>query len=645
MDAQGNLAEYIDFARNQLPPFGHSPWSSNAWTRDRRSAGNGGIDTVGWTRKGSSSRRRTPQYMDAPLVECFKAHLIQELSKNPKLMLTTGMRAYRVLYEALIQAGVHDFTMVKAAHVNAATAYAQEHYAQSSAYRTGTYLEKLVVDLNKMGILTSPFQWTNPISRLRNASFGEEAEMRAKEKLPSDRVFEAIAAAYNNAKTPYEIYITSVVTFLAFSHMRISEAYRIDANDCERSKTEIDPDTGEKKEYWGVVFDPSKSDQSIIKWYPHSVVPLCRDALHRIIETSRDAREHFALYESGDITQIIERIGHTVTGDGVSIREIKEKSAWIYKRMSRKHKMSVHHSVSVQTISESLFELFPTFFPYAGDTDLKLSESIMVFMRHKWRANVVVYDAIPMLISQSSMANKLGSKGGAVRSIFDIAGPEYSDLKATSHQFRHAMSTILVEGGASELDIARNAGRFRIQDNDTYDHSQHSDLRKFIDESSDDDLLGQRVAVTQNRPITAGDIIEQRLDMSHLTEFGACDLSFSGSPCSYFRDCINCTHNICVKGDARAEQNLKDRLLIAERQLDRAGHKSADGHVGAGRWFEYHCRTVARMKELVALLNDPAVPLGTVLRANSDPQREPVQIAMQDQLDQAEQTLIDSLLG
>ncbi len=145
------------------------------------------------------------------------------------------------------------------------------------------------------------------------------------------------------------------------------------------------------------------------------------------------------------------------------------------------------------------------------------------------------------------------------------------------------MTTMLVEGGADELDIARNAGRFRIKDNASYDHSIHSVSRRFMEDSTAKDVLDQTVVTSQAAPIDLQDVLSNRIDVSNLTEFGYCDLSWSGSPCSLLRDCVNCSHNICIKGDLRAEKNLRLRYSVVAEQLRRADRKMQAGHKGGGR--------------------------------------------------------------
>jgi hypothetical protein len=43
-----------------------------------------------------------------------------------------------------------------------------------------------------------------------------------------------------------------------------------------------------------------------------------------------------------------------------------------------------------------------------------------------------------------------------------------------------------------------------------------------------------------------------------------------------------------------------------------------DGEYGADRWYEHHKLTVARLRELIAIMNDSNVPDGSLIRLRQD---------------------------
>lgn len=46
----------------------------------------------------------------------------------------------------------------------------------------------------------------------------------------------------------------------------------------------------------------------------------------------------------------------------------------------------------------------------------------------------------------------------------------------------------------------------------------------------------------------------------HTTEFGLCTHSYIDEPCLKYRNCLNCTEHVCIKGDKEKTKRLQDRL-------------------------------------------------------------------------------------
>jgi hypothetical protein len=78
------------------------------------------------------------------------------------------------------------------------------------------------------------------------------------------------------------------------------------------------------------------------------------------------------------------------------------------------------------------------------------------------------------------------------------------------------------------------------------------------------------------------------------------------SPCEKFRDCVNCTEQVCIKGDdAEKLDRIKIRLEKLERLFFLADAAVESGEIGTDRWYQYHKKTVTRLRELVAILENP----------------------------------------
>ena len=104
----------------------------------------------------------------------------------------------------------------------------------------------------------------------------------------------------------------------------------------------------------------------------------------------------------------------------------------------------------------------------------------------------------------------------------------------------------------------------------------------------------------------------------HVTEFGVCVHDFTMSPCEKYRDCLNCTEQVCIKGDEKRLSRIKQRLEYVESQYISAKQAMEDGQAGADRWFDYHKNTMGRLKELVMILESNNVADGAQIKLRND---------------------------
>jgi len=114
---------------------------------------------------------------------------------------------------------------------------------------------------------------------------------------------------------------------------------------------------------------------------------------------------------------------------------------------------------------------------------------------------------------------------------------------------------------------------------------------------------------------------------AHLTEFGFCIHDYTMSPCQRFRDCINCTEQLCIKGDRRVDR-LKERLTIVEKLRIKAEKEIADGTAGADRWYQIHDLTEKRLHELIDIMEDPDIQKGAIIKLRNNNEFGPLRRAL-----------------
>ncbi|HEJ8313657.1 TPA: integrase, partial [Klebsiella michiganensis] len=128
-------------------------------------------------------------------------------------------------------------------------------------------------------------------------------------------------------------------------------------------------------------------------------------------------------------------------------------------------------------------------------------------------------------------------------------------------------------------------------------------------------LFGPVGEVAKHLPVTMQEFNTLEHAAVHVTEYGYCVHDYTMSPCEKFRDCINCSEQVCIKGDYTEKlDRIKKRLEKSERLFSLAEEAVVRGEMGADRWYQYHKKTVTRLRELVAILENPDIENGAQIK-------------------------------
>jgi hypothetical protein len=278
-------------------------------------------------------------------------------------------------------------------------------------------------------------------------------------------------------------------------------------------------------------------------------------------------------------------------------------------------------SFAFADVERAVLAMLPRGFPFAdAERGLKYRDALCVVQKYALEEDRGTYRCMIYLLSQDEIANRMGARSTTgVASIFDhfaFREADGSHIHIRSHQFRHYLNTLAQVGGLSQLDIAKWSGRVDIGQNKTYDHVSDRDLNAMVlqvtGESSQ--LLAALPAARKATLIPRDKVGQLKLTAAHTTEYGYCTHDYTMLPCQLHRDCLNCTEQVCVKGEATKEANL--RQLVAETRTLLAAAESAkrDGEVGADRWVDHQRLTLSRAQQLVEILDDPEVPDGSAIQ-------------------------------
>lgn len=483
--------------------------------------------------------------------------------------------------------------------------------------------------------------------------------------MPSPHALEALANIHRNSPDPADQVFTSLCAILLSTPDRGSELMNI-RTDCESSRTY------QGKDYYGLRWWPAKGGEPTIKEVVPVAADMVKEALTRLRQHSKKGRLLAQWYTENprNLYLPIElehlRVRDTLTMDEVALiifdddalkntpRGIRAQGAqWCKDRKVPVFKgtppdktvyakfLDVELAVvgGDRIINEEPQEvekvagLLPRGFPIADESqNLLYADMLAIFPVNFLASQKGTYRCMFEPLGLNQFNNRLSHREGVAghESIFDKHGyiePDGTQMKITSHQFRHYLNTLAEMGGMSEIDLAKWSGRANVQQNAAYKHMSSNEYNDRSEEklgalgpSFGEDALvtteSSALAATPEKNIklyARKEYLRIGLQVGHSTMFGWCAHDFAMTPCQIHEDCMNCNEQFCIKGDAVKEENL--RSLKEETEFLLVEAKSADkaGHYGANNWVLYQERTLERVNQLLSVIDSPTVMPGAVI--------------------------------
>lgn len=653
-----NLAEFIRVCRDELTVFGAGlDWSANYWPSAGISFGN--LDQR--TRK----LRPANRFLQ-PFMEFAKAYIRYQQGHRPTSALIE-MRALKCLERALVDRGGEvALSQVNGAVFDRAAVLARGYFSVGMAYHAGRELERLCQFLGEKHLTSTRLNWKNPHQRPADTvRTGRKALKERERKLPAEDVLDALADIFSmDPRAPRDIFTTCVTATLLCAPSRVSEVLSL-REDCEVWETKRD---GTRAYGWR--FQPGKGGAPMIKWVPDAMATVAQEAVRRIRVMSAEARRIAAWLEENPNTfyrhvacpQVLEDAPLAAHQVAAALGMVFDTESRVWVELRRFQVPVTEGNISLAGLNRWLRGRLPEDFPwYDKLRGLKYSDALFCLQAKQLRSDMPASPCMVWKPTVNVFNNDLGPRelgGGHVsRSIFDRHGYNKGrehPLKATSHQFRHLLNTMAQRGGLSQSAIARWSGRTDVKQNRVYDHMSEFELVDMLrshDIGLTLDRPLQEIAdhITQQLPITRQEFNTLSMPTAHVTEYGFCVHDFVMSPCQKFRDCLNCSEQVCIKGDARLarirvrHEQVKQLLLRAEQEI-------AQGSAGSDRWYEIHLLTEKRLRGLIAILEDTSLQDGTIVRLRNEHEFSPLRRAVEAKagagvLHEGEQLLLNELRG
>lgn len=609
LTAEKNLEGFIKKCRDDLTVFGADlPWHLVTWPK-----------IVTFAKLGVTTRKpQDDEVIDAEFIEFAKAYFRYQQGHKPTVARQEG-KALRALEAALLQVtGSAALKGLSYSVLDEAAQLVTQHYGGGSAYHAGREIQRLAEFVSDNKLIGSPVRgWQSPIRRPDDRNKTGKLGNSTREKgLPNPIALEALAEIFaNNPTNERDIFTTSVFAMLMSAPSRISEVLALPV-DCEI--TEIDRDGVER---YGWRFFAGKGFEGDIKWIPSEMVSVAKEAVSRLKKLSANARALAAWVEDHpEKFYRHENCPEVADDEPLTLKQAQQALGFnALQPRGLAPKDGVH---TLNSLWAHVLERLPSDFPWFDKKiGIKYRDALFALNVNQFHGK---RPAIPVELHKPNHTffnNDLSPReelGDAHKSIFDRHGYKDADgsrLKMTSHQARHLLNTIAQRGGLSNLEIAKWSGRADVKQNRTYNHMSEYELVSLA-ESFDPskELFGPVGETPANLPVSTLEFNALTQAAAHVTEYGYCVHDYTMSPCEKYRDCINCTEQVCVKGNIENLERIKARLERVGRLYELATQSLNDGEMGADRWYEYHEKTLIRLRELVSILEDPQIEEGAQIK-------------------------------
>ncbi|MFD2449894.1 hypothetical protein ACFSQE_16965 [Vogesella fluminis] len=441
-----------------------------------------------------------------------------------------------------------------------------------------------------------------------------------------------------------DIFTTSVIALLMCAPSRGLEILHLPENLAFKATDKFG------KEQTGLRLHASKGFGAYVKWVWSEMVPVAERAIAMIramTEEGRKLARHLEDPQSKHRFYRHENCPAVPDDQPLTTEQVCLALGFSAKGTLRKNRLKeATRTYTLQQLWDTfvlprLMEMHPHF-PYISEADhalgqkggLKFSEALFCMLRHQLHLTKGT-SPISLWMPDLSDLNFALTGARTQKSIFERY--EYTNeqggiLRLTSHQIRHLLNTEAQRVGLTDEQIAHWSGRKRVEQNAVYDHrtreervEQARDVVEMLQSTialpaiveNGSYTVGPWVVNTVNKPRALTDIDEIQPQLTGLkTLYGECRHDWSFAPCEGFVKCLDCSEHACIKGGGDAETKLKRlHALHASVAAEVANAELiAREDVDAEDWLKVQQRYLAKVGQLITILESETVPEGAVIR-------------------------------
>lgn len=643
-DAKTNLLDFIELCKKHLKPLNRNiAFEQDIWETSGLDGKSQQYNShLCFTRLGVRvhGQQKKPPIVHAetllrnPFKPFAKAMIIYMHGMKPTKNIRIRYEALRYLEEALNKiTGSTCPTATTPQVLQHACSLMIDTTCLSTAYNCSKQLELIFKFMGNLGLLTVPTIWNQTISppQIRRNRVGKEFDSERSKKLPSPAALEALAEIFvSTSDNSREIAISSICALMLCAPDRISEVLNLPLN-CITPNWK-DPESRESGS--GLRWFPLKGASPMVKTVIPSMIDIANLAVQKLSNLSEPARVLARWYEANpDKLFLPAHLEHLRSKKMLSMNDLdqvlyggnftrKRAREWAKNNKIPLHKVNNSRSfhVTFQDLEKAIITMLPRGFPIRDpSTGMKYSEALCIVRPGEFDSRKQALQCGIITINYPIVRNAL--KGSKVqKSIFDerrLTEADGSPLFITTHMFRHYLNTLFRQGGKlSEEDIAKWSGRKDVRQNKVYNHVSDKDMLAHIRKAVGNPGLGVGPLVNIDKRIfiTRDKFAELKIVTAHTNGLGYCTHDFTMLPCQIHGDCINCAEQVCVKGDVAAETNLRQMQKETYELLEKAKAAMDEGEYGANEWVKHQTLTLERLDQLITILDNPNVPVGSVIQ-------------------------------
>jgi hypothetical protein len=640
--ARTNLADFVGFARHKLTVFGEDlPFEENIWDVSKwvESKGNKFAIRLRFSNLETAAKKTGLVPMLEPYLSFAKAYVRYQHGLSPKSNYSTCLTALRALEVALQElTGGRDPTDIRPDVLNRAAQLLKARYKPSTAYQCGSELQAIARLASDLRLVTVPSAWKSPVpaEERRHNRVGQEFDELRMQKIPSPAAFYALGHIFQNGTDAEDVLVSSACALLCGAPSRIAEVVLLPSA-CE--VTQVDKETG--KPLYGLGWRPAKNGEPMVKYVATPMHDVVREALQRLRNLSAPGIELARWYEKNPTRLYLPPdLEHLRGKDALRMSEVRsivfvddgtyhEGRPWQWVR-AMKLPVTKHghrNCVRFADVEAAVLQMLPRGFPVLdAERGLKYSDALMVVRRQELDVVKVTYRCMFQPIEPHDIASRIATR--RTLNIFVKHGFKEDDgteIELSTHKFRHYLNTLAQSNNMDQLDLARWSGRRNVSQNAAYDHVSDREVTQKLRLAlqGEASAVGPVARLHKVALVPRDQFARLRIPTAHTTDYGYCVHDFTMLPCPQHQDCMNCDEQACIKGlDARKEGNIRATRNEAKDALD-------EGEYGADKWVAHQQMTLDRLNSLCSILDDPAVPVGAVIRLNDSHVQTPIEQATQ----------------